>query len=308
MKGAMDANRLPFAVYDCFSSRRFGGNVGGIVFEAGFLSDDEMQNVAREINAPVTGFVTNQDAEVVEIRFFMSGGEIRMCGHVAVGLFIHLANTHAGPNGAFVPSVMRTGSGDVDINLTNGVDDGVIAMIGLSAPTIEPSDVDRAAVARALRVDETVLHSGLPLEIGSTGLRHLFVPVADLATMQMMKPDFAALDKLSHEISASTIVAFSLETADPDNTVHCRDFCPAVGADEVPASGTSNSALAGYLVKHGLVRAGGPGASATILAEQGSEIGRPSLVRSEINLCGDKIDSLWVGGSAVQSAEGFVLV
>lgn len=304
----MNAKRLPFAVYDCFSSRRFGGNVGGIVFEAGLLSDDEMQKVAREINAPVTGFVTDQTADRVDIRFFMPGGEIQMCGHVAVGLFTHLVTTHGAESGAFVPRVMRTRSGDVDINLTNGTDDAVIAMMGLSAPAVEPSDVDRAAVANALRIDTTALHPGLPLEIGSTGLRHLFVPVGDLATVQAMEPDFAALKELSHEVSAATVVAFSLETADPGNTVHCRDFCPAVGVDEVPASGTSNSALAGYLVKHGLVQVGGDGAGATILAEQGSEIGRPSLIRSEITLSGAKILSLWVGGSAVQSAEGFVIV
>ncbi len=42
--------RLPLMIYDCFSNRRFGGNVGGIVLEAGLLADTEMQAWAPQLS------------------------------------------------------------------------------------------------------------------------------------------------------------------------------------------------------------------------------------------------------------------
>ena len=82
-----------------------------------------------------------------------------------------------------------------------------------------------------------------------------------------------------------------------------RDFCPALGVDEVPASGTTNAALAGYLVQHGLIVA----QSQVILAEQGSEIGRPSKICSQITVEDDEIKELWVGGQAVASIQGVLM-
>ncbi len=301
-----DTRRLPFRIYDCFSNRRFGGNVGGIVFDAGSLADSEMRAIAREINAPVTGFVTAHDPDAHEIRFFMPTGEIPMCGHVTLGLFTHLHEQGlAGPGGALA-AIMRTRAGDVKVTTTRTSDGDVIVMLELAAPVIESCEVDRSALAGALRIDAAAIRPDLPLEIGSTGLRHLFVPIIDLATMTAMAPDFAALASLSEDLSVSTVMAFSLETEDPANSAHCRDFCPAVGVNEVPASGTTNSALAGYLVGNGLVGPADGRAALTVLTEQGIEIGRPSIIRSEISLESGEISAVRVGGSATLTADGVV--
>ncbi len=298
--------RLPLKIYDCFSSRRFGGNVGGIVLEAGLLADAEMQAIAREINAPVTGFVTALDPDTLEVRFFMPTAEIAMCGHVTVGLFAYLHEQGlAGPGGT-KPPVMKARAGDVRVSTRPCSEDGVIVMMDLAPPVIERSDVSRSAVAQALGISEAAICPDLPLEIGSTGLRHLFVPIVDLATMKSMAPDFAAVTALSNELSVSTVFPFSLETEDRANTLHCRDFCPAVGVNEVPASGTTNSALAGYLVRNGLVGQADTGAPITVLAEQGAEIGRPSIIRSEIELKNGVIEAVRVGGNATLVIDGFV--
>ena len=102
--------------------------------------------------------------------------------------------------------------------------------------------------------------------------------------------------------AGKTVRLLPMETTDPENTIHIRDFCPAVGADEVPASGTTNAALMGYLVRHALVPAG----AQTILAEQGSELGRPSLIRCEIVSENGALKSVKVGGQAVASLRGTV--
>ncbi|MCK4712851.1 MAG: PhzF family phenazine biosynthesis protein [Marinosulfonomonas sp.] len=42
-----EQKELPIMIYDCFSSRRFGGNVGGIVLDAQALETEQMQQTAR---------------------------------------------------------------------------------------------------------------------------------------------------------------------------------------------------------------------------------------------------------------------
>lgn len=125
-----------------------------------------------------------------------------------------------------------------------------------------------------------------------------------LEDVRALKPDFRQLKELSKKNGVQTVARFSMETDNPENTLHIRDFCPAVGVDEVPASGTTNGALAGYLYKNGLV----PDESQLIVAEQGSEIGRPSLIHCEIEASDGQLTSLRVGGQAVASILGTVAI
>lgn len=298
--------QLPVKIYDCFSNRRFGGNVGGIVLDAGGLADGDMQRIAREINAPVTGFVTALDADALNVRFFMPTAEIAMCGHVTVGLYDYLyENGLAGRRGES-PPVMKTRSGDIAVSVARTDDGGVEVMMELAPAVIEPCDIDRTALAAALRLDEAAICADRPIEIGSTGLRHLFVPIDTLAAVRDMAPDFGAVAELCRRLSVSTLAVFTLQTDDPASTLRCRDFCPAVGVDEVPVSGTTNSALACYLVNNRLVAAGEANGDIEILAEQGSEVGRPGRVRSLVRTKDGDISNLHVGGQAVLSIDGVV--
>lgn len=298
--------QLSFKIYDCFTSHRFGGNVGGIVYDAGALADAEMQALTRELNASVTGFVTKLGHEELAVRFFMPSGEIAMCGHVTLGLYADLHAMKRHDPDAPMPMVMTTRSGRVEVATIPG--DDLSVMLKFAAPVIGPCELDRGRdrVARALGIDTAGIRQDLPLEIGATGLSHLFVPIRDLKTMYNMAPDFDALSDLSNDLSVSTVLPFSMETDDPGHTLHCRDFCPAVGVNEVPASGTTNSALAGYLVKNGLVEATAGSGTRTVLAEQGREIGRPSIIRSEIVLQDGHIEAVHVGGSATLAVSGTV--
>jgi predicted PhzF superfamily epimerase YddE/YHI9 len=74
---------------------------------------------------------------------------------------------------------------------------------------------------------------------------------------------------------------------------------------ESAAAGTTNAALTGYLIRHGIVRPNGDG-RVSILAEQGHEICRPSTIRTVADLNGDTIDRLRVGGVATKVADGLL--
>ena len=86
----MSLEKLPFSVYNCFTEMRYGGNIGAIVWNAENLSKKQMQTIATEFKAPVTGFVLNKQKKTISARFFMPTSEISMCGHVTIGLFTEL--------------------------------------------------------------------------------------------------------------------------------------------------------------------------------------------------------------------------
>ena len=70
----------------------------------------------------------------------------------------------------------------------------------------------------------------------------------------------------------NTIFVFCPETYAQDNQINARLFAPAYGIPEDPATGSANSCLAAYLVKHRYFNAD----TIDVKVEQGYEIDRPS--------------------------------
>ena len=84
-------------------------------------------------------------------------------------------------------------------------------------------------------------------------------------------------------------------------SIRCRDFCPAVGTPEAAATGTTNRALACCLVRSNL--AGTGTGSSVVVAVQGVEMGRPSLIRTEVTMVDGLPTRLHVGGVATRVPE-----
>ena len=68
-------------------------------------------------------------------------------------------------------------------------------------------------------------------------------------------------------------------------------FAPGYGVLEDPATGSAAGPLACHLVRHGRIDLG-----QEIEIHQGSEIGRPSLLRAEVGGSGSMISDVRVGG------------
>lgn len=283
----------PFDIYDCFTDTRFGGNVGGVVWDAADLTPEQMLGITRELNAPVTGFVTACDGREVTARFFMPGGEIAMCGHVTIGLFTHLAGDVGGGDRTFT---LKAEGGDVPVRVVPGPG-GAKVMMELAVPKTISVEVDEDALLACLGARGVRLAAAPGA--ADAGLRHLFVAFGAADDVAALAPDFVALRALSEAAGVHTVGCFAMTG---EAALVIRDFCPAVGVNETPASGTTNGALSGYLVARGLVAP----ETRRIVARQGNEIGRPSVILSEIVIEGGAVSGLQVGGQAVPSLSGRV--
>ncbi len=176
-------------------------------------------------------------------------------------------------------------------------------MMQVALPSVQATGINIEDLAGALGLPVAEIARLTPPMTAEAGMTHLFIQLDNLETVQNLSPDFVKLSAVSKAAGVHTVACFTMQTSDPARTLHIRDFCPAVGADEVPASGTTNGALAGYLLRHGLVPVG----KQIILAEQGAELGRPSLIRCEISSDGGVLTSVRVGGQAVASLSGVVM-
>lgn len=285
---------LDVRLYAAFAAAPSGGNLAGVVYDPVGLPGEAMQRIAADLGAPTTGFVRELGGGGFGVRFFSPVAEMPMCGHVTVGVFAALADDGRIGVGAYR---QLTAAGELEIAVARAAS-GFHVTMRQPSPRFDLFDVPAARVAPPLGLSEAEVES---LGSASTGLRHLFVELAGPAKLARLQPDDDALRGLCRELGIDTIGVYARLTGG-DVDVRVRDLCHGVGEPEEAASGTTNGALAALLWRRGqLARAG---TSVRVRAEQGFEMGRPSLVTAELQLAGDRIESVRVGGSATRRLEG----
>jgi len=300
--------RLQFYQADVFTDEPFGGNPVAVFPDADGLTDVELQQIAREMNLSETVFVfpPTDQAAVVKMRIFTPTQEIPFAGHPVIGTFFVLGTLDRLALREPVTRVLQEcnlGLFPVDIHSH----DGVIERVVMAQPNPEFLDVIEDpealfAIARALGITKAAItESRFPVQVVSTGLPVIIVPIRTLTAVRSIVPDVAAIAELSQQYGANGMMVFSTMTVEQSSTVHTRMFAPLIGIVEDPATGSASGALGAYLVQHGVVDIR---PETEITAEQGYEIDRPSRILIQVNSDDDAIQGVMVGGEAVMVVEG----
>ncbi|BCA53710.1 putative isomerase [Nitrospira sp. KM1] len=299
---------LKFYQADVFTTQPFGGNPVAVFPESGGLTDDELQQIAREMNLSETVFVfpPTDPAAIVKLRIFTPTQEIPFAGHPVIGTF-HILN-QLGLIAAPEPVtrvVQECNIGLFPVELHQ--QDGKLSRVVMTQPepqflgTIEDAE-DLYKVASALGLSKHVISDAKwPLEVVSTGLPVLIVPVRTLTAVRSIRPDPAAIVEVCRRYGANGIMVFTTVTVEPSATIHTRMFAPSIGIPEDPATGSASGAIGAYLVQNGVVEVG-PITEITI--EQGYEMERPSQIYVQVLSDDDAIQTVKVGGEVVMVVEG----
>lgn len=274
-----------------FTARGAGGNMAGVVLDADGLPEAEMQSVARRLGYSETAFVMNSPVADYRVRFFTPAAEVELCGHATIAAFTLLYRL-----GRLVPGSYRqdTRAGVMGVEVGR---DGEIYM-DQELPTFGQV-VPAIRVAHSLGLDLDDIDEAVPVQVVSTGLRDIIIPVRSLNALQSIRPRFEEIAEISREYGTVGYHVFTLETLSNGNTAHCRNFAPLYDIPEEAATGTSNGALACYLLRHKLV----PGMGRTFAFEQGYIMGSPSEILAAIERCGDIFRRVQVGGRALVVGE-----
>jgi trans-2,3-dihydro-3-hydroxyanthranilate isomerase len=296
---------IPFALYDAFSHNIFGGSQAGIVCNAAGLDAGTRLQIAQEFGWPATCFVTKSSANSISARFCSPIREYPMCGHGTVCLMTMMLErgvlewNHS--DRIDVKLCLPASTAMVEIHRRN--DGRAQVMLDIEPPFYRRDELDISILTNLLGLKKSDLVRDMPLETAIGDFTHLLVPVKGLGEMGSINPDFDGLTDYCKNYEIDTVAVFCTEVEHPQSTVHVRDFCPAVGVAESAAAGTTNAALAGYLVRHGLVAADRAG-NCYINAEQGIEMDRPSELQSVVCMQNGTITGIQTGGVATMVLEG----
>ena len=303
-----DRHTVNFFQADVFTAEPFGGNPVAVVPDADGLTDDQLQQIAREMNLSETVFVfpPTDPAAVVRLRIFTPSQEIPFAGHPVLGTFFILAELGLITLKEPVTRVMQEcniGLFAVELYALKGKVDRIVMTQPkpeFLGPVEETSDLYKVAVALGLS-KPVIADTQWPIEVVSTGLPVMIVPVRTLTAVRSIRPDASAIMDVCRRFGANGIMVFTTVTVDPTATVHTRMFAPSIGILEDPATGSASGALGAYLVQNGVIEVT---PMTEIISEQGYEMDRPSRILVQVESDDDIIQSVRVGGECVMVISG----
>ena len=283
---AMDVG---FRLVDAFTETPFQGNRLCVVPETpdGF-STEQMKMLALETNFSETTFVTESRPDGYRMRIFTPDAELPFAGHPTIGTAFTLAS-----EGRTSPETVQTtalGDVPVEVDLDRG-----FAWMTQQKPHIGPEFADRRVVADAASLDPEDLHPELPMQVITTGLGPLLVPIRDEAALRKAERYERACRKATAASGGECLYLFAIRS---DGDDMARMFDASVGVGEDPATGSAAGPLGVYLASRGL--AGMPGEA---VIAQGEMVGRPSFLHLHITPDGESWN-VRVGGGVRIVGEG----
>ena len=220
---------FPFYIIDTFTSEQFRGNPTGVGLLMEILDDDILMNLARELNFPVTAFIYKQKkvANHYTIRYFTNTTEIPACGHAtlaASGIIFDLEG---------LEEITFETIDEMSLQVRK---EGDLIVMSYPRFELEPFEIQ----------GELVTDLGLSnyLSVGySSDLETLFVEIDDPVLLKNIQPDYAALLDIREGIK-EIIVTSKSDT--PNYDFLLRSFCPWIGIDEDPVTGSVHAVLGGF--------------------------------------------------------------
>ncbi len=261
---------LPFSLVDVFAPEPLAGNGLAVFLLDSAVPKALMQRIAQEMRQFETIFLLRTDRPGrFSARIFTMEEELPFAGHPVIGA---AAWVHATcfPAEESVSLEFLLAERTVSVESVCVGDHRVAAMAQGRVAVAPPlPDSARAEVAAALALDVCDLAVDLPMQVVSTGLPYLIVPVqSGLERARIVDPDFSA--RLAG-YGASFVYVLDVGAREGrtwDNAGRVEDI----------ATGSAAGPVGAYLVTHGLTSAG-----PWIDLAQGRFVGRPSRVQVVID-------------------------
>ena len=272
-----------------FTQDTSAGNPAGIVLEAGKLTDDQMQHIAKELGFAETMFVLPSDKADHRLRFFAPNHEVDLCGHGTIATFHTLLEQGqialAGQEQKELTQETRAGLLAVTCHK-----DGRIVM-AQTEPTFGQVEQNKARIAKLLGISKEDIADDLPLQIVSAGTPKLLIPLRNLKVLRAVSPDLEGIKAYCREITAKGFYPFTTESPVPHTDFFARQFNPLADENEDPGTGVAAGALGCYARKYKLYD------RQTFIVAQGYDLGMGG------NMFVDVSSGVKVGGYAVTYGE-----
>lgn len=285
----MTAQTLPFWLVDVFAREPLSGNGLSVFLLDEELPTDAMQRITREMRQFETIFLLRiGQTSKFNARIFTMEEELPFAGHPIVGAAALLhseffsteveAHFEFSLQGRSVKAVSRREGSAYVADMDQG-----LATVELPIPAARNEEF-----LKALNLSIADLDTGLPLQVASTGLPYLIVPIiSNLEHAQIAVPDFEAL---LATVGAKFVYVFQadrLEGRTWDNDGRVEDI----------ATGSAAGPVAAYLVTHKRASAG-----ERLVLSQGRFLERPSELYATVQ--GDSELVVTISGQVCFTGKG----
>lgn len=279
---------LEYRHVDVFSPRPYSGNSLPVFADSRGLSAQQMLRITQELRHFEAIFLEpTADSGTVRARVFDLFEELPFAGHPVIGAAAVLHDA-TGRTDRRTWNFELPGK-NVSV-ITERTTVGFFGLLDQGTPELFGSPQDAAWVAPAFGLEQSDLHAQLPLEVISTGLRYLIVPVV---------PGALERAHIDRDISARlTAVNAQFAVLLDESRVEVRHWNND-GIVEDVATGSAAGTIGAYRLLHGLTAAG-----KTFILNQGRFTSRPSTLRVQPEGTAHKVENVKVGGDVTLVGRG----
>ena len=277
---------------DVFSKKIFGGNGLTVVLAEKELVEDLMQEITKEFRQFETIFLVRTDISDFKGRVFTMEEELPFAGHPIIGAT------------AVIHSKYFKGSEEVKIRISlihkivevTSIQNewGYTVTMNQGSPEYvnKISKMEYRGILAALNLGIDNLSDNLPLEVVSTGLPYLLVPLkSGIENAEIVVINF---EELLAGYGAKFVYVFDEEK------LLCRTW-DNLGITEDVATGSAAGPLAAYLVKYGRIQK-----NTKFEIHQGEFVGRPSIITAELREK-NQTSNVYISGDVILFASGSLM-
>jgi PhzF family phenazine biosynthesis protein len=216
-------------VIDTFTEQAFKGNPTAVCITPDVIDASKMLSIAAELGFPVTAFITRKGMreEICPIRYFTTITEIPACGHATLATANIVFELNKTTDAQF-----RT----IDNIVIHASENEGIAWLQYPVYTLDayqiPADLLKSLGLAAYK------SAGLCPQ-----LETVFLELDDPAALRGCTPDYALMKTSDARIKE---VVLTSPSDDERYDFLLRSFCPWIGIDEDPVTGSVHSVLAGF--------------------------------------------------------------
>lgn len=219
---------IPYYIIDSFTSQKFKGNPTPVYLVPEIPAVEQMHAIAVEMNLPVTAFCQYpKKGNNYPIRYFTVTGEISACGHATLA----------------TASILFELTGEPEL-IFNTIEN-------LSLKARHENGFSFLTYPKYIGIPYTPSTSlmeslGMPGYTSAqlcTELETLFIETDNPVLLRKLKPDYKKMTEA--DTSIIEIVVTSISDT-PEYDFLLRSFCPWIGIDEDPVTGSVHTVLAGF--------------------------------------------------------------
>ncbi|QNI31161.1 PhzF family phenazine biosynthesis protein [Alloacidobacterium dinghuense] len=281
---------------DVFTDTPFHGNQLAVFENAGDLTQEEMQKIAKETNLSETTFIVRRSPEMeklrgVRVRIFTTQEELPFAGHPTLGTSTFIRQ-HL-PEYADCESIeLELNVGPVSVRFSPPLNGAVHGEMTQPDPIFGQLH-DHIEVARAIGVKADDLAMEMPVQTVSTGLPYCIVPFRAVDALSQLRIPAAAAEEYLSDKDAKFFYCIA-----PELKGIWRARMQFYNGED-PATGSAAGCAISYLVHHGFAAS-----DEQLHIRQGIEMGRPSMIDVRAKFDGVSVREVRVGGSTVFVAKG----